>query len=37
MDEIEKELDKMAGYADKLEMLDYFDAEVGPNKTILND
>ena len=27
----------MADYADKLEMLDYFDAEVGPNKTILND
>ena len=37
MDEMEKELEKMADYADKLEMLDYFDAEVGPNKTILND
>lgn len=37
MDEIEKELGLMAGYADKLEMLDYLDAEVGPNKTILND
>ena len=37
MDEIEKELGLMADYADKLEMLDYFDAEVGPNKTILND
>ena len=34
---IEKELGMMADYADKLEMLDYFDAEVGPNKTILND
>ena len=37
MEEIEKELGMMADYADKLEMLDYFDAEVGPNKTILND
>ena len=37
MDEIEKELGMMSDYADKLEMLDYFDAEVGPNKTILND
>ena len=37
MDEIEKELGLMADYQDKLEMLDYFDAEVGPNKTILND
>ena len=37
MDEIEKELGLMADYADKLEMLEYFDAEVGPNKTILND
>ena len=37
MEEIEKELQMMADYADKLEMLDYFDAEVGPNKTILND
>tara|TARA_B100002019_G_C20821015_1_gene380577 strand:+ start:313 stop:555 length:243 start_codon:yes stop_codon:yes gene_type:complete len=37
MEEIEKELGIMADYADKLEMLDYFDAEVGPNKTILND
>ena len=37
MEEIEKELGMMADYADKLEMLDYFEAEVGPNKTILND
>ena len=37
MDEMEKELGMMADYADKLEMLDYFDAEIGPNKTILND
>ena len=37
MDEIEKQLGLMADYQDKLEMLDYFDAEVGPNKTILND
>ena len=37
MDEIEKELGLMADYADKLEMLDYFDAEVGETKTILND
>jgi|TARA_B100001094_G_C17715905_1_gene569604 hypothetical protein len=37
MDEIEKELGLMADYQDKLEMLDYFDAEIGPNKTILND
>ena len=37
MDEIEKELGFMADYNSKLEMLDYFDAEVGPNKTILND
>ena len=32
MDEIEKELGKMSDYADKLEMLDYFDAEVGVTK-----
>lgn len=37
MDEIEKELGLMADYADKLEMLDYFDAEVGQTKSILND
>ena len=37
MEEIEKELGMMANYANKLEMLDYFEAEVGPNKTILND
>ena len=37
MDEIEKELGLMADYQDKLEMLDYFDAEIGRNKTILND
>jgi hypothetical protein len=37
MDELEKELGKMADYSSKLEMLDYFEAEVGPNKTILND
>ena len=37
MDEIEKELGKMSDYADKLEMLDYFDAEVGVTKSILND
>lgn len=37
MDEIEKELGLMADYVDKLEMLDYFDAEVGETKTILND
>ena len=36
MDEIEKELGLMADYQDKLEMLDYFDAEIGRNKTILN-
>ena len=35
MEEIEKELEKMADYADKLEMLDYFEAEIGPNKTVL--
>ena len=27
----------MSDYADKLEMLDYFDAEVGVTKSILND
>ena len=37
MKEIEKEMSKMADYSSKLEMLDYFEAEVGPNKTILND
>ena len=37
MDEIEKELGLMADYVDKLEMLDYFDAEVGQTKSILND
>jgi len=35
MDEIEKELGFMSDYSDKLEMLDYFEAEVGPNKTVL--
>ena len=35
MDEIEKELSLMSDYSDKLEMLDYFDAEVGANKTVL--
>ena len=37
MDEIEKELGLMAEYSDKLEMLDYFEAEVGSTKNILND
>ena len=37
MDEIEKELGKMADYNDKLEMLDYFEVEVGTSKNILND
>ena len=37
MDEIEKELGKMADYSDKLEMLDYFEVEVGTSKNILND
>ena len=37
MEEIEKELGMMADYADKLEMLDYFDVEVGVTKSILND
>ena len=37
MDEIEKELGKMADYSDKLEMLDYFEVEVGSTKNILND
>jgi len=36
MDEIEKELGMMAEYHDKLEMLDYFEVEVG-SKNILND
>ncbi len=36
IDEIEKELGKMSDYASKLEMLDYFDIEVG-QKNILND
>ena len=34
MDEIEKELGKMADYSDKLEMLDYFEVEVGLNTVI---
>ena len=34
MDEIEKELAKMADYQDKLEMLDYFEVEVGEKKII---
>tara|TARA_B100000287_G_scaffold424592_1_gene469462 strand:+ start:492 stop:734 length:243 start_codon:yes stop_codon:yes gene_type:complete len=37
MDEIEKELGKMADYSDKLEMLDYFEVQVGTSKNILND
>ena len=37
IDEIEKELGKMADYSDKLEMLDYFEVEVGTSKNILND
>ena len=37
LDEIEKELGKMADYSDKLEMLDYFEVEVGTSKNILND
>ena len=37
MDEIEKELGNMADYSDKLEMLDYFEVEVGTSKNILND
>ena len=37
MDEIEKELGKMADYSDKLDMLDYFEVEVGTSKNILND
>ena len=37
MEEIEKELGMMADYADKLEMLDYFEVEVGVTKSILND
>ena len=36
MNEIEKELGMMAEYHDKLEMLDYFEVEVG-SKNILND
>ena len=35
MDEIEKELSKMADYSDKLEMLDYFDVSIN-DKKILN-
>jgi|TARA_B100000073_G_C23403494_1_gene440230 hypothetical protein len=34
MDEIEKELGLMADSADKLEMLDYFEVEVGSKKVI---
>ena len=34
MDEIEKELGLMADIADKLEMLDYFEVEVGSKKVI---
>ena len=34
MDEIEKELGLMADNADKLEMLDYFEVEVGSKKVI---
>ena len=35
IEEIEKQLGMMADYADKFEMLDYFEAEIGPNKTVL--
>ena len=35
MKEMEKEISKMADYSSKLEMLDYFEAEIGPNKTVL--
>ena len=34
MDEIEKELGLMADSSDKLEMLDYFEVEVGSKKVI---
>lgn len=34
MDEIEKELGMMADNSDKLEMLDYFEVEVGSKKVI---
>ena len=36
MEEVEKELEKMSSYHDKLEMLDYFDISLN-NKKILND
>jgi hypothetical protein len=35
MDSIEKELEVMAAYADKLEMLDYFDVSL-QSKELLN-
>ena len=34
MDEIEKELGMMADKSDKLEMLDYFEVEIGSKKVI---
>jgi hypothetical protein len=34
MDEIEKELGMMADNSDKLEMLDYFEVEIGSKKVI---
>jgi hypothetical protein len=34
MDEIEKELGMMADKSDKLEMLDYFEVEIGSKKII---
>tara|TARA_B100001175_G_C19290428_1_gene533278 strand:+ start:522 stop:761 length:240 start_codon:yes stop_codon:yes gene_type:complete len=37
MEEVEKELEKMSSYHDKLEMLDYFDIAIGTNKKLLND
>ena len=36
MDTIESELEKMSGYNDKLEMLDYFDVSLN-DKKLLND
>ena len=36
MDSIEAELEKMSGYHDKLEMLDYFDVSLN-DKKLLND
>ena len=36
MEEVEKELEKMSSYHDKLEMLDYFDISIN-DKKLLND